>query len=534
MVRFGLCRPECIRSNEVPTDMSITDARPESSTAADQATDTASPVSGSLLGSGDHRAIGLVYVVLSLLFGAAAAVAFLLGDLHLIKVDLFSSTASDTLINAAALGFVLLVAVPLFLGLATVVVPLQVGASAIAFPRAAALALWTWVLSSGLFIVAYSIDGGIGGTRDRAVDLGLLAVIGLVLALLLATICVITTVIALRTPGMSLDRVPMFSWSMFVAGSVWLLTLPVLVANVLLIYVDHHYGKPSEFGVGSVQAVQLGWVISQPQIYAFAIPAFGIIADAVATLSGRRQPNRGALLVAIGVFGALSVGAYAQPYFFPEVRSQIMWGATGVLIILPVLAMLGGWGNLLRGGKPALRSPLGLSLVSAVLVLLAVFAGLLATISPLMLRDTSFVQVAQLLLVTGAALAAGSAGVMFWSPRISGNFAPEPLGMLNVLVLLGGGVLAGVPLIVLGFATRFTSLENAFDALQTISMVGDALLALGAVLTLGALLGSLRGTETGADAWGTGQTLEWSAESPIPLVRSAEPLLDAAAVSEEA
>ena len=65
MVRFGLCRPECIRSNEVPTDMSITDARPESSTAADQATDTASPVSGSLLGSGDHRAIGLVYVVLS-------------------------------------------------------------------------------------------------------------------------------------------------------------------------------------------------------------------------------------------------------------------------------------------------------------------------------------------------------------------------------------------------------------------------------------------------------------------------------------
>jgi heme/copper-type cytochrome/quinol oxidase subunit 1 len=483
-----------------------------------------------------------VYVVLSLLFGAGALVAFLLGNLHLVQADFLSQSASDTLLNASELAFVLLVAVPLFIGLATYVTPLQVGANTIAFPRAAALALWTWILSSGLFIIANCVDGGIGGGRDRAVDLGLLAVVGLVMALLLATVCVVTTVVTLRSPGMSLDRVPMFSWSMFVAGSVWMLTLPVLLANIVLIYVDHHYGRPSEFGVSSVQSLQIGWVISQPQIYAYAIPVFGIAADVIATLSGRRQPNRGAMLVAIAAFGALGVGAYAQPYFFPEVHDQIVWAGMGVLIIVPVLAILGGWAALLKDGRPALKSPLGLSLVSVVLVLLAVLAGALATISPLQLRDTPLVAVGQLALILAAVLSGGVAGVIYWAPKFTGRFAKEPVGLLCVLVLLGGGVLAGLPFVALGFSTKFTGLDSASDALQYVAVIGDALLALGAVLGLLALGSAMRGAGAAADAWGTGQTLEWMCSSPpapadfseLVTVMSAEPLLDAAAGTQEA
>ena len=542
MVRLGLCRPECIRSNEVPTVMSITDARPESATDATAVSDAPAAVSGSLLGSGDHKAIGLVYVVLSLLFGAAAFVAFLLGNLNLVQDSFLSGSAADTLLSASELGFILLVAIPLFIGLATYITPLQVGSAAIAFPRAAALALWTWILSSGLFIIANCVDGGIGGSREQAVDLGLLAIVGLVLALMLASVCVLTTVIALRSPGMSLDRLPMFSWSMFVAGSVWMLTLPVLVANVVLIYVDHHYGRPSEFGVSSVQGIQIGWVISQPQIYAYAIPVFGIAADIIATLSGRRQPNRSAMLVAIGAFGALSVGAYAQPYFFPEVRDQIVWAAMGVLIILPVLAMLGGWAALLRGGKPALRSPLPLALVSVVLVLLAVVAGALAALTPLQLRETPYVALGQLALIIAAVLTSGIAGLVYWAPKFGGHRAPEPVGLVSVLVLLGGGVLAGLPLIVLGFSTKFTALADAADLLQYVAIAGDALLALGAVLGLLALASTFRGEAADSDAWGTGQTLEWMCSSPpvagdfaeLVTVTSAEPLLDAAAGSQEA
>jgi cytochrome c oxidase subunit 1 len=100
----------------------------------------------------------------------------------------------------------LLVIVPLFLGLATYIVPLQVGASTVAFPRAAAAAMWTWLLSSGVFVVASFIEGGFGGERAKSVSLTLLALGGLIVALLLGTVSVLTTAITLRTPGMTLDR----------------------------------------------------------------------------------------------------------------------------------------------------------------------------------------------------------------------------------------------------------------------------------------------------------------------------------------
>jgi cytochrome c oxidase subunit 1 len=213
-----------------------------------------------------------------------------------------------------------------------------------------------------------------------------------------------------------------------------------------------------------------------------------------------------------------------------------------VLIILPGLAMLGGWAALLRGGKPALRSPLPLALVSVVLVLLAVVAGALAALTPLQLRDTPYVAVGQLTLIVAAVLTSGMAGVIYWAPKFGGHRAPEPVGLLSVLVLLGGGVLAGLPLIVLGFSTKFTALADIADALQYVAIAGDALLALGAVLGLLALASTFRGEAADSDAWGTGQTLEWMCSSPpvagdfaeLVTVTSAEPLLDAAAGSQEA
>ena len=141
---------------------------------------------------------------------------------------------------------------------------MQVGANTIAFPRAAAMAFWGWLIGSGLVVAAYAVDGGPVGSRAKAVDLSYAGLALVLAALIVATVCVLTTVIALRTPGLWLDRMPMFSWSMVVAGTLWLLTLPVLLANILLIYIDHHYGRPALFGIGSNQWPQLSWAFAQP------------------------------------------------------------------------------------------------------------------------------------------------------------------------------------------------------------------------------------------------------------------------------
>ena len=119
-------------------------------------------------------------------------------------------------------GLVFLFAVPLWIGLATCVVPLQIGARAVAFPRAAASAFWVWLTGAGVLIASWAIDGGLAsGGEQRAVELSLLAFALVVVALLAATAVLLSTVLTQRPRGMSLDRVPLFTWSILVAGGVW-------------------------------------------------------------------------------------------------------------------------------------------------------------------------------------------------------------------------------------------------------------------------------------------------------------------------
>ena len=517
--------------------MALTDTRPETGTDARAVAPSPVPSPLTIFGSGDHKAVGTFYVLAALIFGVAGWVAAALSSAHEIGSGSFlGSTAAEQLGQTSQVGLILLVIVPLFLGLATYIVPLQVGAGTVAFPRAAAAAMWTWLLSSGVFIVASFIDGGFGGDRTKSVSLTILSLGGLIVALLLGTVCVLTTAITLRTPGMTLDRVPMFTFSMLVGGAIWMLTLPVMLANLLLMWVDLRYGGATVFGSASIQFGQVSWLAHEPQIYAFLVPGLGIAADIVATLTGARLAHRNVLLLAVGAFGVLSVGAWAQAAIYPAFDDDLLWQAMGVLMILPVLLLLGGIAAAFKSGKPSLKSPLGLAVISLLLTLLGVVAGALLVLTPLELRSTDAFANGQFILVLGAALAAGAAGIGFWGPKMTGGHSVDAVGKLNVLVLLGGGALGGLSLCVLGFATRFSGLADAEDALIVVSVIGSVLLALGSLLViLGLLSGARKGApEAGADPWDGGQTLEWACASPpvtgnfgdLAIVRSPEPLLD--------
>lgn len=512
--------------------MAITDTRPEVATEADAPVISTSP--DTVFGSGDHTTLGRLWIGAALLVGIAGwVVTALVGANQIGDADLFSEDATFAMFTLGRVGLVLLVVVPLLLGIATLVVPLQVGANTVAFPRAAALAFWTWLLSSGVLVVANTIDGGFGGGRIEANDMMLASLLGVIVALLLGTVCLLTTAIGLRTPGMSLDRVPATTWATLVGGSIWVLSLPVLAANVVLVYVDHRYGGPSEFGLVDNQWSQVAWFAGQPQIYAFVIPALGMITDLFTTLGGVRQPNRGVMLFGIGAFGVLSFGAYAQPFFYPEVADDALWAGMSVLIVLPLLVIVGGWAAALKSARPPAKAAVGAAGVAVLLLLLAAVAGAVYVISPLELRDSGAYSSGHFALVVAAGLAGGMAGLYYWAPKLRGRFANEGLAKLSVLVVLGGGALAGLPLLVLGFANRFDGLADAADALNGIAVAGDALMALALVLAIAALVAA-SGDTPDDDAWGTGQTLEWATSSPpapgnfgeLAVVRSPEPLLD--------
>ena len=521
--------------------MAITETRPEAATEVDAEVLTRSP--NTVFGSGDHLTLGRLWIGAALLFGVAGwVVTALVGVNQIGDGDLFTTQAAASMFTLGRLGLVLLVVVPLMLGILTLIVPLQVGANTVAFPRAASLAFWTWLLSGGVLIVANAIDGGFGGGRREAVDLMLVSLLGVVAAIVLGTVCMLTTAITLRTPGMSLDRVPFTTWAGLVGGSVWVLSLPVLAANIVLVYVDHRYGRPSDFGVGANQFVQVSWVVGQPQIYAFIVPALGIVTDLFTTLGGSRQANRGFVLFGIGAFAALGFGAFAQPYFYPDVADHAVWAGFSLLIVLPTLLLVGAWVSTLRAGRPPAKATVALAGLFVLVLLLAVVAGALYAITPLELRDSGAYSAGHFALVMAAGIIGAVAGLYYWSPKIRGRFANEGIAKLSVLAFLGGAFLAGLPLLVLGFANRFDGLSDAADALNGIGAAGAALMALAVVVAAAALLIGQKGDAPADDAWGTGQSLEWATASPpvpgnfgeLDTVESPEPLLDAATTAEEA
>ncbi len=496
------------------------------------------------LSTSDHKRIGRMWIHVSvLLFLAAAVVGVALGveRVDAEAINVFGGENSYfQMWGLYRFALVLFVAAPLFIGLATAVVPMQVGSPNIAFPRAALAAAWGYALGAGITIVAVLAGGGWGaidGVTSEEADAIALTLLGtgmVIVSILLAAICIATTVVSLRTEGMSLLRVPVFAWSMLVACSVWLLTLPVAIANLALAYVDLQHGGPGIFGQpeGPEIYAQLSWIVEQPQIYAIAIPVLGVIGAVVPVAAGSRQANHGLFVALIGLFGLFSIGGWSQP-FFHDNTEQFVYIAFGLVIVLPVLGVLFGAVATLAGGK----SPFGIpsvhllgTLGAGLLLLGAVAGGAFRVVEPYELGGTT-AATGVLNLAVIAAVTAALAGLWFWAPRIGGVLLSGGLGRLAILLLVPGAVLLGISDVIAGFFDASDLLlapasEDIVDVVVVLSAVGGGIVAGGALAAFAGMAAGHRGTAAAGDPW-EGHTLEWASEVPA-LVASEAPLLDVA------
>lgn len=524
--------------------MAITDTRPPA--AADQAASAhgATEPGGlaGLLGTGDHKALGRLYIGFSLFFGVLALLGAAVARLDAVAEDVLGDDTAYQLFTGSELSLAFLVAIPFFVGLGLYVTPLQVGAASVAFPRAAALSLWTWLAGSITMLVAWAFDGGPGGTSQNMVDLSYLSLVVVVVALLLAAVSIATTVVAMRTDGMSLDLVPMFSWGMLVAAGAWLLTLPVLVANAVIAYLNSHNGQIAFTAVGDDPWLTLGWAILLPSVYVCAIPLLGAVGDIVPTLAGVRQTHRGVVMVGIGAVGALSLGAWAQPAQGGEVWAEPLFVIVSLAVVLGVFACLGPWTITLARGTTKLTSGLAIGIAAVAVLLVATLAGALFSIEPFQVQSVTVPglglpagALGQSNLVFGAAITGALAAVWFWGPKITGRKLNEGLGKLVALLGLVGSIAWGAAPVIESFQNRISGIEDVVDALTVVSVGGALLLALAVLIGAVGLLGATKGEHAADDPWGTGQTLEWATASPPPRgnfgtlapVRSPEPLLDA-------
>ncbi len=499
------------------------------------------------LGSTDHKVIGRLYIGAAMGFGLLAAVAGLLASIERVSLadyDIFDENIALQIFSLHRIGLLYLLVIPLTIGLATVIVPLQVGAQTLAFPRFAAVGFWTWFIGAVAFILAYLVDGGPGGAEPQSRELWVATLGMIVVGLVISLVALVATVLAGRAPGMGLIDTPFFAWSVLVAAVIWILSLASLLATIVLGFLTTTYG-PSLLGqplLGGAEEtwVLVGWFAERPQVISLLVVGLGITSEVVASTAGVAPRARGLLFASIALFGALSLGPWAQTTLYPSQADDAISIVVAFLIGLPLLVLIGGWADTLRRGTMTKAHAATYGSVAFVLLSLgAVITGELMVIQQLDLFGTSAVSAQFAFAVTGA-LAASIAGLARWAPKIWGRILADRLLSGTALLVMCGGLVVGVVELIGGFLdqpepgglldledTRVLvadGLDSTMELLNGLAAGGWAVvgLTLLAVILALALPSTGPGYPVQDDPWGEGQTLEWAVSSPPPADNFAE------------
>jgi hypothetical protein len=543
-------------------------------TPTDAAASAASPGAGQALSAvaswvttSDHKRIGRLFVSLSMLMSIGLiGLGAVLGFDRIDRTENFLDVNSlGQLFSLFRVGLIFMAMIPLMLGTAISIVPMQLGARSMTFPRAAALGLWTWLTGCGLVITAYAQNGGPGGGDSSAVDL-FLAGLGLtVIGLVIAAASLASTVLTSRAPGMTLDRVPAFAWSSLVLAVAIIITLPVMLAALVYIYVDHRYGGRQSLEAGGFGGNAIyPWLrnaLSQPLTFIYALPVLGFVAEVVPVFARRRTVLRFAVLVGVGIFATASltgitqidhtIGEWGSLSNGDRFKDLVDYAFFNLVPILGILVLMGAVTLTLLTGLKArtvrLEAPLIFGFAGVITLTHAVLAHLLVPIEDLHLAGSVYEE-GVFTFVVYSVLLAGLGAVSYWAPKFRGRQIPRVPLLLLALGGLGASLLASVPYLISGFnnqpglfgVTRAESMvigwnhEAAPELLNTLTGIGHGLMAL-------TLLGFIaltqrayaKGKSAGDDPW-NGQTLEWATSSPPPpnnfvdlaSVASPEPLTD--------
>ena len=533
------------------------------------------------LTTADHKRTGRLFIICSLLFLVLGAVFDLLVRLDLTSATDFVSLGADSFAQGFAFSreaLTLLFLIPVFLGLSMYMVPLQIGASNLAFPRAATASFWTWQISAIVLIGAYLGNGGPYGGWANGVDLHLLALSGLVVALLLGAISVATTIMTMRSPGLYMDETPPFTWSSLVSASMLIVSLPVLLGQIAILYIDHRYGRVFLLGNYGIWE-RIDWIHRTPQLFIYVVPVLGVAAEVVLAAARRRVFEPLAMYFTIGLVGLFGFGAWTNFAITGE-GADIIDGFEGVVLValyggalLGTVGLLGllGLAVIQNRKLPKISTSLVAVFGAGTLVLVGAFVGLLGAAGDWLeiagrgndgnpqLRMTTWVTGQQSVLIYGAGLLGLLAALHWWAPKIWGRQLNELLGLLNFLVIGAGALLAFIGPTLSGLLTEQPDFvyadpsataiysgwvdDSGAAGLSSIGAAGVAILIAGVALLLLNLfvsVGLKKGAQATDDPWGA-QSPEWMLPSPppmgepdeLPTLTSGTPLLDSAEAEPE-
>ncbi|PFG44906.1 cytochrome c oxidase subunit 1 [Georgenia soli] len=516
----------------------------------------------SWLTSTDHKVIGYMYLVTSFMFFIVGGVLAVL-----IRAELFapglelvhSHEQYNQLFTMHGTIMMLLFATPLFVGFGNIMVPVQIGAPDVAFPRLNMLAYWLYLLG-GLVVVAGFLTpkgaASFGWTAYNPLSNAVFSpglgadlwVFGLAMTgfgTIFGAVNFVATIITLRAPGMTMFRMPIFTWNVLITSLLVLMAFPVLAAALFGLGVDRVLGgqiyNPEAGGVLLWQ--HLFWFFGHPEVYIIALPFFGIVTEVLPVFSRKPVFGYKGLVFATIAIAALSMSVWAHHMFTTGGVLLAFFSLMSFFIAVPTGIKFFNWVGTMWRGKLTFETPMLFSLGFLVTFLFGGLTGVVLA-SPAMnfqVHDTYFVVAHFHYVVFGTVVFAMYSGFYFWWPKWTGRMLDERLGKLNFWLLFIGfqtTFLVQHWLGVQGMPRRYADYmpEDGVQLYHQISTVGAVILTLSTLPFLWNVYITQRGPRTVFvdDPWGFGNSLEWATACPIPRhnftalprIRSERPAFD--------
>jgi cytochrome c oxidase subunit 1 len=515
-----------------------------------------------LLRTTDHKVIGLMYLITAFAFFMAAGLMAMLmrGELARPGLQFLSPEQYNELFTVHGTLMLLLFATPLAFAFANLVLPLQIGAPDVAFPRLNAFSYWLFLFGGLLVVSGFLTPGGAAdfgwtaytplsdATNSPGVG-GNLWAAGLVvsgLGTILAAVNMLTTVVTLRAPGMTMFRMPIFTWNIALTSVLVLFAFPVLTAALMALLADRNLGALvyTRADGGPLLWQHLFWYFGHPEVYIVALPFFGIVTEIIPVFSRKPLFGYKGMVGATVAITFLSITVWAHHMFATGAVLLPFFSLLSYMIAVPTGVKFFNWIGSMWRGQLSFETPMLWSIGFLVTFLLGGLTGVLLASPPLdwHVHDTYFVVAHFHYVLFGTIVFAAFGGIYFWFPKMCGRMMDERLGKLHFWLTFVGfhtTFLVQHWLGTEGMPRRYADYlpSDGFTTLNTISTVGSFVLGASMVPFLYNAWRSWRFGQVAFtdDPWGHGNSLEWATSSPpprhnfleIPPIRSNRPAFDA-------